>query len=71
MEFKAKYGHESNCTPGVMTFEAGNRDQAIQHAKEFVVSGVRNGTWVNVDLNDAAYAARNVHGNAVGELTHY
>lgn len=71
MKFDAKFGHEDNCTPGLMTFHADNREQLMQQAKEFVASGIRNGTWVNVDLGDAAYAARNVHGKAVGELTQY
>jgi len=69
--YQAKFGHADNCTPGVMDIEAASTEQAIQQARDFVSSGLRNGTWINVDLGTGAYAARNVHGNAVGETTSY
>lgn len=71
MTFTAKFGHDDNCTPGIMTFDATTIDQAIEQANQFVESGVRNSTWINVDLENSAYAARNVHGKAVGEITTY
>ena len=54
-----------------MTINADSDGQAIQQAREFVASGLRNGTWINVDLSTGAYAARNIHGNAIGETTVY
>jgi|GEM_PF-2235579 len=69
--YPAKFGHEENCTPGTMTINADSDGQAIQQAREFVASGLRNGTWINVDLSTGAYAARNIHGNAIGETTVY
>lgn len=69
--YTAAYGHEENCTPGRITITASNRDEAIAQARKFVEDGFRNLTWISLDLGDCGYAARNVHGRAVGELTSY
>lgn len=48
----------------------GTRDEIIQQANKFVETGYRNSTWVSVDLGDALYIARNVHGKSVGQTNH-
>lgn len=69
--YTAKYGHESNCTPGSMEIEAATQADAIDQAKQFVRDGVRNGTWINMSIEGGAFAATNQHGEAVSHTTRY
>lgn len=69
--YPAKFGHQALCRPGETTITASSVEDAIAQAKRFVANGYRNDTWINVDLGDSHYSARNVHGQAVGEFTIY
>jgi hypothetical protein len=69
--YAAKFGHQIDCAPGEMVISADSVSDAIEQALLFVADGYRNGTWINVDLGNSFYSARNVHGQAVGELTTY
>ncbi len=69
--FTATFAHGGSDSPGRITLDAATESEAIAEANAFVVAGMRNGTWINVTLPDGAYAARNVHGKAVGATTRH
>jgi hypothetical protein len=69
--FTASFGHNHNDVPGHITLESTTEKDAIAEARRFVEAGYRNGTWINVDLGNGAYAASNQDGKAVGEVTRY
>ena len=71
MEFKAKYGHDDNCTAGTMTMNATSLDDAIFQAREFVLSGLRDKTWMVVDFKESFYSVKNINGMPVGKHTFY
>ena len=70
MKATAKYAHNANDIPGELVFE-GTEEEIKEQAREFVKDGLRDGTWINVDFGDHAYAARNVLGEAVARNTAY
>jgi hypothetical protein len=69
--FTARFAHGDSDSAGRITLDAQSEAAAIREADAFVEAGVRNSTWINVDLGNGAYAARNAHGKAVGEVTRY
>ena len=71
MEFKVKFGHEANCTPGMMIIEAASLVQAVVKIRDFVTTGFRNATWATIETANGHYSARNVDGRAVGEFTRH
>ena len=67
MKYTAKYWHNPSDTPGTMTFNAIDDDDAIRQAKSFVEAGYRNETGLNMTLSDgSSYGLSNKHGLAVG-----
>ena len=70
MKAIAKFAHAANDIPGELVF-GGTEEEIKKQAREFVEDGLRDGTWVNVDFGDHAYAVRNVLGKAVARNTTY
>ena len=70
MKATAKFAHNANDIPGELVFE-GTEEEIKEQAREFVKDGLRDGTWINVDFGDHAYAVRNVLGEAVARNTAY
>ena len=63
--YTAIFAHSDGDTPGRMELDATTDDAAKAEVKAFVASGVRNGTWCNVELSDGrTFGARNKHGDA-------
>ena len=70
MKATAKFAHNANDIPGEIIFD-GEEEEIKAQARKFVKDGMRDGTWVNVDFGDHAYAVRNVMGKAVARNTAY
>lgn len=70
MKATAKFAHNANDIPGELVFE-GTEEEIKEQAREFVKDGLRDGTWINVDFGDHAYAVRNILGQAVARNTTY
>ena len=70
MKATAKYAHNANDVPGELVFE-GSAEEIKKEARMFVQDGLRDGTWINIDFGDHAYAVRNVLGEAVARNTAY
>ena len=70
MKATAKFAHNANDIPGELAFE-GTEDEIKEQARDFVKEGFRDGTWINVDFGDHAYAVRNILGKAVARNTTY
>lgn len=70
MKATAKYAHDANDIPGELVFE-GSEEEIKKKARKFVQDGFRDGTWINIDFGDHAYAVRNVLGKAVARNTVY
>ena len=70
MKATAKYAHNANDIPGELAFE-GTEEEIKKEARDFVKNGFRDGTWINVDFGDHAYAVRNVLGEAAARNTAY
>ena len=71
MKAIAKFAHNANDIPGELVFEGGAEDEIKEQARAFVKEGFRDGTWINVDFGDHAYAVRNILGKAVARNTTY
>lgn len=65
MIYTARYAHSESDTPGSLEIVAIDHDDAKRQARQFVADGYRNGTWINLDLGESSYAARNVNGKVV------